>query len=98
MISRLDCGKTVAAIADGMGSGKRAFAESRMVIELMENCIDAGFQEQAALELINTAYIAGGGKGVHPVTMDMSVIDCKTDYYLVLNWGSSNLYKKRIRS
>ena len=46
LISRLDCGKTTAAIADGMGSGKRAFIESRMVIELMENCIDAGFDEQ----------------------------------------------------
>lgn len=33
----LSCGKVVAAIADGCGSGKRAFIESRMVIELMEN-------------------------------------------------------------
>ena len=95
LISRLDCGKTVAAIADGMGSGKRAFAESRMVIELMENCIDAGFQEQAALELINTAYIAGGGKGVHPVTMDMSVIDCKTGVLSCIKLGAAATFIKR---
>lgn len=95
LISRLDCGKTVAAIADGMGSGKRAFAESRMVIELMENCIDAGFQEQAALELINTAYIAGGGKGVHPVTMDMSVIDCKTGLLSCIKLGAAATFIKR---
>ena len=50
LISRLECGKAIAAIADGMGSGKRAFLESRMVIELMENCIDAGFEEKAALD------------------------------------------------
>ena len=46
MVSSLSCGKVVAAIADGCGSGKRAFIESRMVIELMENCIDAGFEEK----------------------------------------------------
>ena len=42
LLKRLGCGKMVAAIADGCGSGRRAFAESRMVIELMENCIEAG--------------------------------------------------------
>lgn len=49
LISRLECGKAIAAIADGMGSGKRAYIESRMVIELMENCIDAGFDEKHPL-------------------------------------------------
>lgn len=79
LISRLECGKAIAAIADGMGSGKRAYIESRMVIELMENCIDAGFDEKASIDLINSAYIAGGGTG-NPVTMDMSVIDCQSGY------------------
>lgn len=34
-----------------------------MVIELIENCIKAGFDEKAALELVNSAYIAGGRHG-----------------------------------
>ena len=42
LLKKLNCGKMVAAIADGCGSGKRAFAESRMVIELMENCMKPG--------------------------------------------------------
>ena len=46
-------GKTTSAIADGMGSGKKAFSESRIVIELMENCIEAGFKEKAAHLLLN---------------------------------------------
>ena len=77
MVSNLACGKVVAAIADGCGSGKRAFIESRMVIELMENCIDAGFEERTAIDFINSAYINGGGRG-NPVTMDMSVVDCQS--------------------
>ena len=95
LISRLDCGKTTAAIADGMGSGKRAFIESRMVIELMENCIDAGYDEHAALDLINADYIAGGSKFVNPVTMDMSVIDCNTGIMSCIKMGAAATFIKR---
>ncbi len=95
LISRLDCGKAIAAIADGMGSGKRAFIESRMVIELMENCIDAGFEERAALDLINAAYIAGGAKGVNPVTMDMGVVDCQAGMLHCIKLGAAATFIKR---
>lgn len=95
LISRLDCGKTIAAIADGMGSGKRAFLESRMVIELMENCIDAGFEERAALDLINAAYIAGGAQGVNPVTMDMGIVDCQAGMLHCIKLGAAATFIKR---
>lgn len=97
LISRLDCGKTIAAIADGMGSGKRAFIESRMVIELMENCIDAGFETKAALDLINAAYIAGGHsvRSTNPVTMDMSVIDCQAGMMHCIKLGAVATFIKR---
>lgn len=95
LISRLECGKSIAAIADGMGSGKRAFLESRMVIELMENCVDAGFEAKAALDLINAAYIAGGSKVVNPVTMDMSVIDCQAGMLNCIKLGAAATFIKR---
>lgn len=94
LITGLGCGKTIAAIADGMGSGKRAFVESRMVIELMENCIDAGFDEKAAIDLVNSAYIAGGGIG-NPVTMDMSVIDCQAGFMHCIKMGAVSTFIKR---
>ena len=95
LISRLECGKTTAAIADGMGSGKEAFAESRVVIELMENCIEAGFKEKAALDLVNAAYISGSGKGLNPVTMDMSVIDCDAGMLSCIKMGAAATFIKR---
>ncbi len=103
MISHLDCGKTIVALADGMGSGRRAFIESRMVIELMENCIDAGFEERAALDLINAAYMAGqqgqrtedGQACTHPVTMDMSVIDCQSGMLHCIKLGAAATFIKR---
>ena len=94
LMSHLDCGKVIAAIADGMGVGKRAFVESRMVIELIENCIEAGFNEKAALELVNSAYIAGGGMG-NPVTVDMSIIDCQTAYMHCIKLGAVSTFIKR---
>lgn len=86
--------KVVAAIADGCGSGKRAFIESRMVIELMENCIDAGFEERTAIDFINSAYINGGGRG-NPVTMDMSVVDCQSGIMHCIKLGAVSTFIKR---
>lgn len=94
MVSNLACGKVVAAIADGCGSGKRAFIESRMVIELMENCIDAGFEERTAIDFINSAYINGGGRG-NPVTMDMSVVDCQSGIMHCIKLGAVSTFIKR---
>ena len=94
MVSNLACGKVVAAIADGCGSGKRAFIESRMVIELMENCIDAGFEERTAIDFINSAYINGGGRG-NPVTRDMSVVDCQSGIMHCIKLGAVSTFIKR---
>lgn len=94
MVSNLACGKVVAAIADGCGSGKRAFIESRMVIELMENCIDAGFEERTAIDFINSAYINGGGRG-NPVTMDMSMVDCQSGIMHCIKLGAVSTFIKR---
>lgn len=94
LLKRLGCGKMVAAIADGCGSGKRAFAESRMVIELMESCIEAGFEERTAIDLINSAYIAGTNFN-NPVTMDMSVLDCQAGVINCIKLGAVSTFIKR---
>lgn len=94
MIKKLPCGKLSIAIADGMGTGRNAFLESRNVIELMENCIEASFNEKAAIDLINAAYIAGGGIG-NPVTIDMSVINCQTGMLDCIKLGAAATFIKR---
>lgn len=93
-ISHLECGKVIGAIADGMGSGRRACVESGMVIELMEHCLSAGFDEKAALELVNSAYIASH-KEQNPVTMDMSVINCRLGYGHFIKLGAVATFIKR---
>ncbi|MDO5402043.1 MAG: SpoIIE family protein phosphatase [Eubacteriales bacterium] len=94
MIKKFPCGKMSAAIADGCGSGENAFLESRHVIELMENCIEASFNEKTAIDLINAAYMSGGGTK-NPVTMDMSVINCQTGMLDCIKLGAAATFIKR---
>ena len=67
-----------------------------MVIELMENCIDAGFEEKTAIDFINTAYINCSGKD-SPVTMDMSVVDCQSGMMHCIKLGAVSTFKMCIR-
>ncbi len=94
LLQQQSCGKVVAAIADGMGSGRKAFAESRRVIELLEQCMDARMQERQALELVNLTYIQAGKMG-NPVTVDFSVIDCQTGYLQCMKLGAVATFIKR---
>lgn len=66
-----------------------------MVIELMENCIEAGFEEKTAIDLINSAYIAGTTFN-NPVTMDMSIIDCQAGVINCIKLGAVSTFIKEI--
>ncbi len=48
-------GAAVLSLSDGMGSGREAAAESRKLIELLEQFLEAGVSEETALGLINSA-------------------------------------------
>lgn len=54
----LPSGETLIALSDGMGSGREAFADSRQVIELLEQMAGAGFSQMSALKLINSVYLS----------------------------------------
>lgn len=44
-------------ISDGMGSGKRAEEESKLVVHLMDRLVDAGFDTKASLTLLNSTMV-----------------------------------------
>lgn len=52
-------GRQSAALSDGMGSGERACKESTLVIELLEELLEAGFPEKTAIQMINTTLVLG---------------------------------------
>lgn len=67
-------GETLIALADGMGSGREAFQESRTVIELLEQMAEAGFSQMSALKLINSVFLFCEEKE-HYVTADILVLN-----------------------
>lgn len=56
----IDEGRYLLALADGMGSGKGAREESAASIEMYEDFMEAGFDKDSALDIINSVLLAGG--------------------------------------
>ena len=46
-------------LSDGMGAGEKACRESTMVVELLEELLEAGFPKDTALQMLNTALVIG---------------------------------------
>ena len=75
-IMELECGKVVAILSDGMGSGEKACKESCAVIERMENLLEAGHSVGAAVNIVNNTLLATGQMS------NMSTLDvCSLDLY-----------------
>ena len=70
-------GQEAAILSDGMGSGEKALEESTMVIEMLEELLQAGFPKETALSMMNTALVMGR-EDVCFSTMDLSVFDLYT--------------------
>ena len=57
-----------------MGSGRKAFQESAMVVELLEELLTSGFPGELAIQMINTALVMGREE-IHFSTVDMGIFD-----------------------
>ena len=68
----LEKGRYLLALADGMGSGKRAGMESAAAVEMYEDFTQAGFFRDDALELINSLI---SGKNESFSTLDICTVD-----------------------
>ena len=90
----LDSGQTLLGISDGMGSGVRAYRDSEMVLELLENLMESGFTEETALKLINTIFVLEG-ENAAPATVDMGIIDRYSGVCDFMKLGAASTYVKR---
>lgn len=90
----LNDGKYLMALADGMGSGRLAQQESKMTIELLENFLEAGFDNEVALRIINSALVLKSDIECY-ATMDMALIDQYTGVIEFLKMGASTSFIMR---
>ena len=87
----LENGKYLVALADGMGSGVQAADESKAAIELLENFLEAGFESEVALKIINSAMVLRAEVESY-ATMDMALIDQHTGVVEFLKMGASTSF------
>ncbi len=69
-----EAGKVTVMLSDGTGSGEEAGRDSGRVLDLMEKMLEAGFDIDAAINMVNTALFALGEDSNHP-TLDVCDID-----------------------
>lgn len=67
-------GRMTIMLSDGTGSGEKACRDSERVLDLMEKMLEAGYETDAAINMVNTALFAVGEDGNHP-TLDICEID-----------------------
>lgn len=87
-------GKHGVILSDGMGSGEDAFKESAMVVEMLEELLEAGFPQETALRMMNTALVMGREE-VRFSTVDMSVFDLYTGACEFVKVGASTTFIKQ---
>lgn len=94
LMKNLPGGKKGIALSDGMGAGKDAFKESEMVVEMLEEMLEAGFPVKTAIQMMNTALVIGRDE-VHFSTVDVSLFDLYKGTCEIVKAGASVTFIKR---
>ena len=81
-------------ISDGMGSGKNASLDSSMAVGLLKRMISAGFDVNAALDMLNSAMLVKYGDE-SLATIDLACIDLFNGSVTFFKAGAAPSYIKR---
>ncbi len=93
-IFETDPGNLTVVLSDGMGSGEKACRDSALIVELMQKFLEAGFQKEVAVQMINSVLLASSEAG-NMSTLDLCKIDLYTGYCEFVKIGSASAYIKR---
>lgn len=87
-------GRMTIMLSDGTGSGKKACRDSERVLDLMEKMLEAGYDTDAAINMVNTALFAVGEDSNHP-TLDICEIDLYQGSCQIKKVGGAVTFLKR---
>lgn len=94
--TKLEDGKYLLAISDGMGSGRKAKKSSKVVISMLENLITSGFDKDTSLKLINSTLNLSSDEDMY-ATLDMAVLDLYSQNLEFIKNGACPTYVKSRR-
>lgn len=89
-----ESGDLIMMLSDGMGTGREAYEESERVIELLEQFLEAGFREESAIKMINSALVLRPDQTIFS-TMDLCVINLCTGTCELVKVGAATTFIKR---
>ena len=92
-ILKIDDGKYMVSICDGMGSGKNAHSISALTISLIENFYKCGFDNDTILNSVNKLLSLTEEENFS--TIDLCLIDGKKNTYDFVKLGATTGYLKR---
>lgn len=72
--TRLDDGKYLVALSDGMGSGPEARKSSQIAIKMLTRMLSSGFDRDTSLELINSSMYINSKEDMY-ATLDVAILD-----------------------
>ena len=84
----------VMMLSDGMGTGEEANRDSEMVIELLEEFLEAGFREEIAVRLINSILVLRSEQEMFS-TVDLCVINLCAATCEFVKIGAATTFIKR---
>lgn len=95
--TKLDDGKYLIALSDGMGSGREARKASKTAITMLEKLLESGFDKDSSLKLINSTINAIGQDDIY-ATLDIAVLDLYAGNLEFIKNGACPTYVKNGRN
>ena len=92
--AKLDDGKYLIALSDGMGSGEEANQSSRIAISMLAKLLKAGFDKETSLKLINSSLIANTKEDMY-TTLDIQILDLFAGNMEFIKSGACPTFVKR---
>ncbi|GKX30533.1 stage II sporulation protein E [Vallitalea longa] len=86
-------GQDIVALSDGMGTGLKAFKESKSAIELLEQLLEAGFDGETAIKMINSILVLKSSEQTFS-TLDMTLVDRYTGMCEFVKIGAASSFIK----
>ena len=91
--TRLDDGKYLIAISDGMGSGPEASKSSKIAIKILERLLKNGFDKDTSIELMNQSMCLSTEDEMY-ATVDVMILDLYTGNSEFIKNGACPTYLK----
>ena len=92
--AKLNDGKYLLAISDGMGSGPEARKSSKIAIKMLERMLTSGFKKDVSIKMINSTLSANNDEDMY-ATLDILILDLYQGNIEFIKNGACPTYIKR---